>query len=123
MIAQNIVWNNRKKCTLCGNWYERQGTWCYHKRTTIDRTEESAIDLVITSCDMAHSIVSIHMNESKNKVLTSITRTKKGIIVKESDHNSIVTNFNIEWKRKYIQDKIEIFNFNDKFKESTKKVQ
>ena len=47
------------------------------KRTTIDRIEESAIDLVMASCDMANLLVSINIDESKNNVLTSITRTKK----------------------------------------------
>ena len=70
------------------------------KRTTIYRTEESVIDLVLTSCDMVNSLVSIHIDENKDKILTSITRTKKGIIKKESDHNSIITNFNIPWERK-----------------------
>ena len=70
------------------------------KRNTVDRIEESAIDLVLTSWDMVNSIVSIEIDEKKDKVLTSITKTKKGVVRRESDHNSIVTKFNMEWEKK-----------------------
>ena len=68
------------------------------KRTTKNNIEESVIDLVIVSKDIVNSIESIHIDEEKLKVLTSITHTKKGVVKQESDHNSIETKFNITWK-------------------------
>ena len=52
------------------------------KRDTSDRIEESAIDLVLTSWDIVISIVSIQIDENKDKVLKSITKTKRGIVKK-----------------------------------------
>ena len=45
---------------------------------------------------MVNHIVSVHIDEEKIKVLTSMTNTRKGVIKKESDHNSIETSFNIK---------------------------
>ena len=68
------------------------------KRSTKDHIEESVIDLVILSDDMVKYIDSVHIDEEKIKVLTSLTHTKKGVIKKESDHNSIETIFNFKDK-------------------------
>ena len=57
--------------------------------------------------------MSIHIDEERKHVLTSITRTKNGPKIYESDHNSILTKFNLKWKENDKQ-KIEVFNFNDK---------
>ena len=94
------------------------------KRSTVLRTEESAIDFVCVSSDMQELLVSIQIDEERNHVLTSFTRTKNGPKRHESDHNSIITKFNLEWKGKDKQSKTEVFNFNDKggqkkFKEMT----
>jgi hypothetical protein len=96
------------------------------KRVTKERTEVSAIDLVIISSDMIGSLVSVNIDEAKRNVLTRITKTKNGVVKKESDHNSIITKFNINWERKRKEDRIELFNFKDingqkKFKELTEK--
>ena len=63
------------------------------------------------------------MKKEKN-VLTSFTKTKNGTKHIESDHNSIITKFNLQWKEKVKIPRKEIFNFNDKdgqikFKELT----
>ena len=94
------------------------------KRSTVVRTEESVIDFVCISSDMQESLVSIQIDENRNHVLTSFTKSKNGPKRHESDHNSILTQFNLEWKEKAPQSKIEVFNFNDKegqkrFKEMT----
>ena len=94
------------------------------KQTTKNSIEESVIDLVIVSKDMVNSIESVHIDEEKLKVLTSITHTKKGVVKQESDHNYIETKFNIKWTKKEKPQRLEIFNFKDKnglkrFKEIT----
>ena len=83
------------------------------KRITKDNIEESVIDLVIVSSDMVNQIKSVHIDEDKIKVLTSITRSKKGVVKKESDHNSIETIFNIQWVKKEKPQRLELFNFKD----------
>ena len=84
------------------------------KRSTKDHIEKSVIDLGIVSDDMVKYIDSVHIDEEKLKVLTSLTHTKKGVIKKESDHNFIETIFDIEWKKKEKPHRLKIFNFKDK---------
>ena len=48
------------------------------KRSTVQRIEESAIDFVCISCDLVNPLVSIDIDEGRNHVLTSITKTLNG---------------------------------------------
>ena len=94
------------------------------QRSTRSNSEESTIDFVILSSDLTNALVSLHIDEERKSVLTSITHTKKGIVKHESDHNSIITQINIKWEKKKEPDRIEIFNFKDiegqkKFRELT----
>ena len=57
------------------------------KRSTVHRTEESVIDFVCISCDLVNSLVSINIDEARQHVLTSITKTGNGTKRHESDHN------------------------------------
>ena len=81
------------------------------KRSTLVKTEKSVIDIVLISGDMLYLLVSIKIDEERNNVLTSISNSKKVIVKSESDHNSIITNFNIPWENKPDQDRIEVFHF------------
>ena len=64
------------------------------RRVTKERTEESAIDIVMFSHDMTPHFVSLNIDEQKVHVLKSIKKCKRGIKIKESDHNVIETEFN-----------------------------
>ena len=94
------------------------------KRSTKTNNEESAIDFVLLSSDMVNCFVSLHVDEERDHVLTSITNTKKRVIKQESDHNTIITKFDIKYSKDVDKQRIEIFNFIDsegqkKFKELT----
>ena len=94
------------------------------KRVTKNGIQESTIDLVLLSCDMLEDLVSIHIDEEKKNILTSITKTKNVTSKHESDHNSIETKFDIKWEEKSNAHREEVFNFNDsegkkRFKELT----
>ena len=84
------------------------------QRTTVDSVETSAIDFVIMSHDMHSHYVSLVVDEAKDHSLTSSTRTTKGTVTKESDHNSLVCNFNFKYNPHVKKHKTEIFNYNDK---------
>ena len=84
------------------------------KRSTVLGTEESIIDFVCISSDMMDCLVSIQVDENRNHVLTGFTKTKFGPKRHESDHNSIVTKFNLRWKKIVKPVKVEVFNFNNK---------
>ena len=94
------------------------------RRVTKDRTEESVIDIVMFSYDMNPHFVSMKVDEAKVHVLKSIKKCKKGIKVKESDHNIIETEFNVKIHDAVEKKKDEFFNLKNKecqkvFKEYT----
>ena len=73
--------------------------------------------------DMIEGLV---IDESKNHALTSYTKTKNGTKVKESDHNSMITNIKASWVKKPQIKRVEIYNLKDregltKFKDMTSK--
>ena len=83
-------------------------------RVTRNRTEKSAIDLIMFSSDFHKNLVSLKVDEKREHVLTKVTKTKKGPKVKESDHNPIITEFNLTLKDSEEDKRNEIFNFKDK---------
>ena len=84
------------------------------KRVMAHRTEESTIDHVILSAELATNVTSILIDEEQKHALTRITQTKTGVVVKRSDHNVIITELAIPWNSTTRKQKIEILNFKDK---------
>ena len=78
-----IVGNASSKCS---------GT-ITRRRTAINRNEKSVIDFVLFSSDLKKHFVKMHIDEERNFVLTRIRKTKNGNKEKESDHNTIITEF------------------------------
>ena len=97
------------------------------KRTTKTAIEESIIDFVIFSEDIEKEVKSILIDDERNHVLTRITKTKKGIVKVESDHNMIFTHLRMPWNRKVKSQRYEIFNLKNEdcqkeFKKATTQV-
>ena len=65
------------------------------RRVTTKRTEESSIDVVLFSTDLTNDFKSLLIDEERKHVLTKIRKTKKGTVKKESDHNVLITEFEI----------------------------
>ena len=84
------------------------------RRETVDSVEESIIDHVIISQDLLDDLESVNIDEDRNHVLTRITKSKKGVIKKSSDHNVIVTKFNLKWNRRKRGERIELYNLKNK---------
>ena len=99
-----ILGNGNNKCT---------GT-ITRKRVTKDRCEQSVIDLVMLSPDLIKHLVSVHIDEEQKHVLTKIHKTKKGVTIKKSDHNTIIRDFNIKLIPKALEDKDELYNLKNK---------
>ena len=101
---QNLnVGNGSAKC---------QGT-ITRRRITTHRNEQSVIDIVLYSSDMDNHLIVMHVYEARNHVLTSIRKSKKGIRVKESDHNVIIPEF--KCKIKECNDvKSEVYNLKNR---------
>ena len=80
------------------------------RRTTKRRIEESIIDIVLVSSDMMENLVEMKIDEDRKYVLTKVTQTKKGIKLQSSDHNTILTEFNLKLNSDQDAQKIELYN-------------
>ena len=72
----------------------------FRRRITKDSIEESIIDHVLVSGDLADYLESILIDEERLHVLTRLTKTKKGVVKKQSDHNVIISKFYFQWNKK-----------------------
>ena len=84
------------------------------RRNTAKVKEESIIDFVITCEDMADIVETMKIDEDGEFVLTKYYKTKKGVEVKESDHNSIVTTIKATWDKEDMPKRKESYNYKDK---------
>ena len=103
----------RHNLTL-GNGNEKYTGNITRKRVTKDRCEQSVIDIVLFSNDMNNHLVSVHIDEERKHVLNKIHKTKNGIKVKESDHNTILTKFNHKVMAQPLEEKIKAYNLKNK---------
>ena len=70
------------------------------KRITAVGVEESIVDFILMSRDMEQYLMNIQIDEERKHVMTKVTRTKQSVNVKESDHNTILSRFELKWKGK-----------------------
>ena len=84
------------------------------RRVTKSAIEESIIDFVLLSADMKREIESIIIDDERNHVLTRITKTKKGVVKVESDHNTIFTRLKMKWSKTMKNQRHELYNLKNK---------
>ena len=84
---------------MANGWQNKISGVVTRSRTTVNGLEKSTIDFVIVSSELVDHIESIVIDEDKVNCLSSNVRTKKGVKVTKSDHNSIIKNFKVMWKR------------------------
>ena len=94
------------------------------RRITRKVREESIIDFVIVCEEMEELISEVTIDEERKHVLVRHVKTKNGVKIKESDHNSIVTKVKVKWNKIKNIKPVEIYNLKDteglkKFKEMT----
>ena len=112
--ALSVMNSSREKC---------KGT-ITRRRITDKIKEESVIDLVIVSEEMAEVIERLEIDEERKFVLTSYRKTKNGTKVKESDHHTMLTYIKADWDTNVKEEKQEMYNLKDieslkKFNEMT----
>ena len=81
------------------------------KRVTSEAVEESTIDFMIVSDDLIENIDKMVVDENRKHSLTKIVKNKKKV---ESDHNSLVTTFNLEWNKRTIKPNTTILNLKNR---------
>ena len=84
------------------------------KRVTKYKTEESVIDIVLFSHDLRKHFISMHVDEERKHVLTRICKTRKGVKVKESDHNVLIAEFNCKLLEKDEPEIDQVYNLKNK---------
>ena len=105
-----VVGNGMKQCI---------GT-ITRRRVTNDSVEESTIDLVLMSEDLAKEIEEVFVHTERQNSVRRVAKNKEIL----SDHNVIVTKFKIRWNNQMKKQKINMFNLKNKeclkkFKEET----
>ena len=94
------------------------------RRITKHSREESIIDFGIVCEIMEDMISEVVIDEDRHNILTRHTNTKTGVKIKESDHNSIITQVKVNWNKTKNVTRVEMYNFKDsegmkKFKHMT----
>ena len=84
------------------------------KRVTVKSTEESIIDHMIISTDLVGELESMLIDEEGKHALTKIGKSKGQTKIRQSDHNTIVSKFNISWNKKRKSERVEIYNLKNK---------
>ena len=110
-ILESII--NRHGLVVANGLKDKRKGVITRQRITENGREESVIDLVITSRNLASHIEAVHVDEERLHVLTK--NVKVGSVVKntESDHNVVNTRLNITWC-KTENEVMEIFNYKNK---------
>ena len=104
----------KRHCLTVGNGHMKAKGVITRKRVLTNRTDESTIDLVLLSNQLAGYIKEIIIDEEQDYGLCRITKTRTGTEVKQSDHNPIITELEIPWSNKTKGEKIEIPNYKNK---------
>ena len=79
-----VVGNNSDKCVCT----------ITRQRVIRNRVEEIMIAILLFSNDLNKHMIKMHIDEERSHVLSRIRKTKKGVKVKESDHNVLLAEFN-----------------------------
>ena len=80
------------------------------KRIIKHLREESIIDFVIVCEIMEDMISEVVIDEDRHNILTRHTKTKTGVKIKESDHNSIITQVKVSWNKTKNITRVEMYN-------------
>ena len=98
-------------CTFVVNNLQGKSTGTItRKRILVDGEEKTTINLVILSEDLVEDVKSVRTDEEQANCLSKFTKTKGVVKVPKSNHNSIITNFKVEWSQQTKKHKIKMFN-------------
>ncbi len=104
ITRQNLVIiNNDEKCT---------GGPVTRCRTVEGKREESCIDYIMASEDLAQNLDNALIDSKQLYSLTKYTTTKGVTSIKRSDHYTFIANFLIEWEVKKLE-RVEVFKLRD----------
>ena len=84
------------------------------RRTTEVGVEESIIDFLIISADRLENFEEPNIDEEKEHALTKLTHSKNTVKKTISDHNVMISKFNLTTTKIEPIKKVEVFNFRNK---------
>ena len=79
-----------------------------------DKVEKSVIDFALMSTDLLPHISRMIIDEERNFSLTHITKEQGQAKYIDSDHNPLITEFNISFKKANNTERKEVFNYKNK---------
>ena len=93
-------------------------------RATKEGDEKSIIDHVIISEDLRNDLESLKIDEENEHALNKVVKTNKGVKKTKSDHNPLISTFQLRWNSRIKAKRIEIYNLKnvscqEKFKKLT----
>ena len=100
---------NRQKLKVGNGMKQCKGS-ITRTRTTINGTEESSIDVVLFSEDLADLVEEIVIDTERKHSITKLSKTSNV----ESDHKTMITILKLNWNPQIIPQKISIFNLKNK---------
>ena len=68
---------------------------------------------MIVSDDLVRFIDEMIVDENQSHALTGFKKTKSGIKTSVSDHMTIITKFNLPWRKNLRKARTELFNLKD----------
>ena len=80
------------------------------KRITEGRVEESIIDFLIISSDLVNDFAKLIIDEMGEHALTKITHGRNSVQKVSSDHNVMISNFNLTVQKSETPKKVEVFD-------------
>ena len=84
------------------------------RRTTEVGVEESIIDFLIISSDLVDNLEELIVDEEREHALTKLTHSKNTVKKVISDHNVMLSKFNLTGANSEPIKKVEVFNFKNK---------
>ena len=110
---------NRQKLKVGNGLKQCIGT-ITRQRSTVNGDEESSIDVVLFSEDLADLVEEVFIDTEGKHAMTKVNKTK----TVQSDHNTIVTKLKLKWNSEIKHQKTSIFNLKNKecitnYKEAT----
>ena len=70
------------------------------ERCTVGGVEKSVIDYVIVSKGLTEKVEKMEIDEERRNTLAKIMKTKQGVKVTESDHNTIITQMKMNTEKR-----------------------
>ena len=107
ILAGNI---ERHKLVVANGLNDKCKGYITRKRITVSNTEQSIIDFLILSDEIAEMLDTFLVDELQQYALVGYTKTKKGVKKNVSDHMPLITTLESKWSLNTKHERIEMYS-------------